>query len=161
MVMLLLFSGLLIFSLTHERTSDPDAYVIPIFFLSILLYFINDMAGLSLIKRIRRTRDISQQVMTRLSVTIFIQFILQLFLAYGVISFIRLAYYSPYYSASLFTRANMLPATMTITIFIIFFSSCVNMYATIRLMKIAKQNHNELKEMVDGLGSDTSATISG
>ncbi len=153
MIMLLLFAGLFIYILSKPGTSDPPAYVLPIFFFTILLYLINDMAGLSLVKRIRQNRDISWQVMTRLTVTLFIQFILQLLLAYGLLGFIKTLYSIRYYSAGFFTKSNMLPVTMVMTLFIIFFGSCINIFATLRLIKLAKKNHREAREMVENLGS--------
>lgn len=140
--------------LAEPGVSSPPPSLSIAFFVGTALYLINDLAGLGLIKRVQQSRDISWAIMNRLIVALFLQFILQLLVAYGLFQVTRFLYTYRYFSTSFFSRTNRLPSFMLMALVIIFFSSAVNIYATIRLMRLARKNQNESREMFESLGSE-------
>ena len=131
----------------------PPRLIIILFFVGAVLYLINDLAGLSLIKRVRQQRDISWQIINSVFVIVFIQFIMQLLVAYGLFKVIKLFYGIRQYLHAFFSAINMLPSLIFIAMVIVFFTGSFNIYATLRLMRIAKNNQKENKEMLEILGS--------
>jgi hypothetical protein len=140
--------------LAEPNMSSPPPSLSIAFFVGTALYLINDLAGLSLIKRVQQSRDISWAIMNRLIVALFFQFIVQLLVAYGLFQVTKFFYTFRYSSTSFFSKINMLPSFMLIALVIIFFSSAVNIYATVRLMRLARKNQKESREMFESLGSE-------
>ncbi len=153
MITLFAIMCIYIIIIANPENASPPKFAVVIFFMGTLLYLINDLAGLSLVRRIRQNLDISWQVMNRLMVAIFLQFVLQLFLAYGLLKLVKLLYPVRAYLHFFFTKVNILSFYMLIGLCIIFFSSSINIYATIRLMRLARIIQNENKEMFENIGS--------
>jgi hypothetical protein len=132
----------------------PTSLGVFIFFVSILLYLINDLLGLSFIKRVLESRDISWRIMNGVIVSIFLQFVVQLFLAYGLFQAIRAFSPRGEFSLILFTKGNMQLSFIMMALFIVLFSGFINLYATIRLLMLAWANQKENKEVLENIGSE-------
>jgi len=131
-----------------ESAIHPTVLNLVVTFIGGLLYLVPDLAGLGLLKRIRQNREISWQIVNRVSILLLLQFLIQLYLAFGLVQIFQFLYYR-----------HAFPSTISITIYgymllIIFLTTSFNIYTTFKLLRLVRKNLRENKEILESIGSE-------
>jgi len=125
------------------KQESPSAFEAILVFIGALLYLVIDLAGLSLLKRIQQYREISWQIMNRLSVALLLQFIVQLVLAFELISTFKTLYAIRQFWSYLPKGFLAQLISMVISDLVIFCTASFNIYSTLKLLQMARKRQDE------------------
>jgi|GEM_PF-6814528 len=120
-------------------------YNLIFFFIGALWYLITGMAGLSLLKRIEQKREISLQIVNRLSIALFVQFLIQLALAFEIFIIFKALYDIRFFFSYLPGKFLAQILIIIIPDIVIFLSASFNIYATIRLMQSGRESQKNIE----------------
>ncbi len=122
---------------------SPATLNVVIVFVCALFYLITDLAGLSLLRRIRQNHDVSWQIINRLSIALLLQFIVQLAIAFELISILRTLYVIRSFSSYLPARFYGQIFMIVIPGLVIFFPTSFNIYTTLKLIQLTRNSQRE------------------